>query len=526
MKKKLNLFGYKITSSPDFMDDQNAMTPELKKQMESLYALAISGKKSAIKTFHKLIEKHPNNPQLKNYLSVLYHSQGNMKKAIDVTQWIVAEHPDYLFGKLNIAFQHYYAKRYDKMLEVLGKELEISALYPKRDSFHISEVTGFLKATTFYFIGKENLEEAEKRLQLLTEIDPDSQDAEETEKEVLIYRMQHVFKREKELDKKRIKVVTKMPQKQKKNTKAPVFTHPEIQALYKKDIKLLIDDLETLLRLPRKTLIEDLELVLRDSMDRFGVYAKSIQEDDTNTDSISFVIHAVYLLGELEATASVALILEVLQESKEYIEFFIGDFITEGFWEPLYKLIPDELERCKSFMCLPAVYTYSKSELSEAVMQIALNQPSKKEEVISWYGAVFDFYIHASTTDNVLDSTLIGLLMANVIELEAVKLLPLIEELYKQHKVDESVCGSYTTVLITLKQKNSQHLKKDVLSIKERYKRIVVTWTSYIENDTQDISLDLEKSGLQPIIKEKKIGRNEPCPCGSGKKYKKCCMNT
>jgi uncharacterized protein YecA (UPF0149 family) len=21
----------------------------------------------------------------------------------------------------------------------------------------------------------------------------------------------------------------------------------------------------------------------------------------------------------------------------------------------------------------------------------------------------------------------------------------------------------------------------------------------------------------------KKIGRNEPCPCGSGKKYKKCC---
>ena len=23
---------------------------------------------------------------------------------------------------------------------------------------------------------------------------------------------------------------------------------------------------------------------------------------------------------------------------------------------------------------------------------------------------------------------------------------------------------------------------------------------------------------------EKKVGRNDPCPCGSGKKYKKCCM--
>lgn len=27
------------------------------------------------------------------------------------------------------------------------------------------------------------------------------------------------------------------------------------------------------------------------------------------------------------------------------------------------------------------------------------------------------------------------------------------------------------------------------------------------------------------IVKDKKIGRNEPCPCGSGKKYKQCCLN-
>jgi preprotein translocase subunit SecA len=27
----------------------------------------------------------------------------------------------------------------------------------------------------------------------------------------------------------------------------------------------------------------------------------------------------------------------------------------------------------------------------------------------------------------------------------------------------------------------------------------------------------------QPVVKGKKVGRNDPCPCGSGKKYKKCC---
>lgn len=39
----------------------------------------------------------------------------------------------------------------------------------------------------------------------------------------------------------------------------------------------------------------------------------------------------------------------------------------------------------------------------------------------------------------------------------------------------------------------------------------------------EDIS-DLEKLLNPPqIVKSDKTGRNAPCPCGSGKKYKKCC---
>ena len=31
-----------------------------------------------------------------------------------------------------------------------------------------------------------------------------------------------------------------------------------------------------------------------------------------------------------------------------------------------------------------------------------------------------------------------------------------------------------------------------------------------------------ERSKPQPVTVEKQVGRNEPCPCGSGKKYKQC----
>ena len=37
------------------------------------------------------------------------------------------------------------------------------------------------------------------------------------------------------------------------------------------------------------------------------------------------------------------------------------------------------------------------------------------------------------------------------------------------------------------------------------------------------IYLYKEQKRSTTVVKEKKIGRNEPCPCGSGKKYKNCC---
>ncbi len=37
------------------------------------------------------------------------------------------------------------------------------------------------------------------------------------------------------------------------------------------------------------------------------------------------------------------------------------------------------------------------------------------------------------------------------------------------------------------------------------------------------MSLLKEIAAAQTAAKPKKVGRNDPCPCGSGKKFKKCC---
>jgi uncharacterized protein YecA (UPF0149 family) len=40
-------------------------------------------------------------------------------------------------------------------------------------------------------------------------------------------------------------------------------------------------------------------------------------------------------------------------------------------------------------------------------------------------------------------------------------------------------------------------------------------------DETQQTNKNLNETPT--ILNENKIGRNESCPCGSGKKYKKCC---
>lgn len=43
------------------------------------------------------------------------------------------------------------------------------------------------------------------------------------------------------------------------------------------------------------------------------------------------------------------------------------------------------------------------------------------------------------------------------------------------------------------------------------------------EKVAEETATNQEQGARKPVVKEEKIGRNDLCPCGSGKKYKKCC---
>lgn len=62
----------------------------------------------------------------------------------------------------------------------------------------------------------------------------------------------------------------------------------------------------------------------------------------------------------------------------------------------------------------------------------------------------------------------------------------------------------------------------NMLAAEAEYLYTLPQWEDILGIDKiKEITKEYKKS--KTVVKGKKIGRNEPCPCGSGKKYKHCC---
>lgn len=69
---------------------------------------------------------------------------------------------------------------------------------------------------------------------------------------------------------------------------------------------------------------------------------------------------------------------------------------------------------------------------------------------------------------------------------------------------------------------NFEKLYFNMLESKAEYLYSLPQWNAIFSEEKRKEIRD-EWKPSKTIVKEHKIGRNDPCICGSGKKYKKCC---
>ena len=69
---------------------------------------------------------------------------------------------------------------------------------------------------------------------------------------------------------------------------------------------------------------------------------------------------------------------------------------------------------------------------------------------------------------------------------------------------------------------DSELLYKNMVEARADWLYNLKEWDAIIPADRRK-ELYKEQKTAHTVVKPKKIGRNDPCPCGSGKKYKYCC---
>ena len=519
---------YEITYDVDYMVRRDPIPFELEQQMDNLYKIALKGKKSGIKRISRLIEKYPNIAVLKNFLSVLYNKMGDEVNSNKVTHIIVEKHPDYLFGLVNLASEYYYKDQYDKMIDILGKNFNLKELYPERDIFHIDEVVAMFKMAVMYYSASGNFDEAQVYLDFIKKEDGFRDELESVQLIFAQEVMKHSF-----LSDVGEFSIEETPTIYKDNVEPPIFEIQLIEQLYAHGTEIDHDIFVELLKMDRKILINDLNKVLKDSIDRYKYFSEKAKEDGYIDEELTFLIHALFLLGELEASESIDNVFEILSQDSDFIEFYISDILTEYLWIAIYKIAKNDFDACKQFMQRPGINAFHKVVVSEAITLNAFEQPDKYKEVVDWYKSMFNFFISSSVDDNVIDDNLIGMMITDVMDLKSVELMPQIEQLYEKQMVDKMNCGDLEEVKSVIEASKSDNDKRESLDIYSIYKKIQ-SWGNYdgfdkgvIDEDykVNEVAEKEEETPIQVEREGRKIGRNEPCPCGSGKKYKKCCLN-
>ena len=69
---------------------------------------------------------------------------------------------------------------------------------------------------------------------------------------------------------------------------------------------------------------------------------------------------------------------------------------------------------------------------------------------------------------------------------------------------------------------DKEKLYMNMVSCNAQWRYELPQWDALLTKERREELYKLEKSS-HTVIKPPKVGRNDPCPCGSGKKYKKCC---
>lgn len=234
-------------------------------------------------------------------------------------------------------------------------------------------------------------------------------------------------------------------------------------------------------------------------------------------------IIAIYLLAQFREKRAYPIIVNLVSAEWELVDMALGDVITEGLGRILASVCDGDIDLICAMIENEKLNEYVRSAGLDALVTLVAQGVKTREEIMAYFLSLFQ-----GKLERELSNVWNGLISCccDIYPIEA------ITEIYRAY--DDNLIDEYyirpenvERYLKTDKTEKLRQLVKDphYIFISDTSNELS-RWLCLQEPEKPMKSSDRKDDTWTPAPprSEIKVGRNDPCPCGSGKKYKKCCL--
>ncbi|QNM97030.1 DUF1186 domain-containing protein [Chitinimonas koreensis] len=242
-------------------------------------------------------------------------------------------------------------------------------------------------------------------------------------------------------------------------------------------------------------------------------------------------LYAINLLAALRDTRAFEPLLAIARLDGDALEALLGDHLTESLPRALAATCDGGEAALQALASDAGAYFWSRAAALRALSLRALEGDYPRAELLAWLSAESEREAQRMVDEDLQPeqgsgSDYLGELVVTLEEIGAGELAETVADWYEDGLIDDGV-----TSLEDSQQRLARDweaCRADELAHGWGYPRDVIgeigRWACFNLDEADAEDEDGEAEPQQPVRREEpKVGRNDPCPCGSGKKYKKCC---
>jgi len=252
-----------------------------------------------------------------------------------------------------------------------------------------------------------------------------------------------------------------------------------------------------------------------------------VAENPALADDPGYVLHlyAMHLLASWRETAAYLPLVKLGHHSEEQMEIMLGDTVTESFGRCLASVCNGDLAPLKALVEDRTAGHWSRNAALDAMMVRVLEGDADRDALVTYLAQLGDAEAARLRQPETEFDTfeLLNSVASVSADIGAAEMLERIRSWYADQLLDPLIANLPWFERHLMRSFDA--CREELIQRKDGYVRKVKDEMSWWSGFREPREKPRAIPASQPMRTGPKIGRNDPCPCGSGKKYKKCCGN-